>query len=77
MKGGMMDAKWFNIVGAPQKLYALYKDIPINKDSFDSNLLGFIEQENGRWSCFAMEPIGYKKNKNDAMDLVESFINKT
>ena len=73
-----MKAKWHFIKGSPKKMWALYKSEKQTGhqfDSFDSDLLGFIERaDDGSWNCFRPQWVGNQPNKLDAAKWVQKQI---
>ena len=62
---------WYFIKGAPQTMWALYKDEKKINDpaSWSSDLLGWIERKaDGSWDCFGLNWLGNEPNRKYAME---------
>ena len=77
-----MQKSWHFIVGAPKKLWALYKQPQSEKtEAWNSDLLGHVErQDDGTWSAFGPHLdrpctfLSNEPNKEYAMKEVEKAI---
>ena len=63
---------WYFIKGAPQTMWALYKnEKTINDPAWSHDLLGWIERtKDGSWNCFALNWVGNEPNKKYAKEKI-------
>ena len=76
-----MKTMWYYITGAPNRMWALYKnEKPTGHklDQFDTDLLGFVERkEDGSWDCYTKIWIGNEPDRRSAATFVQKFLELT